>query len=89
LTDTVDKIDNNIKGIVLVVDLDHEQENKETINNLVNKIENINEQYEGKGLKGGRNHPKAFEADNKFYIYNFIYIFIMLCLFWHKIVFRK
>ena len=38
---TIDKIDNNVKQISTIVDLDLKQETKEVINSLIDKIENI------------------------------------------------
>ena len=38
---TIDKIDNNVKQISTIVDLDLKQETKEVMNSLIDKIENI------------------------------------------------
>jgi hypothetical protein len=55
---TVDKIDNNIKQINSIVDLDLKQETKETLNELANKIGSI--AFEGMNSLGDHKIPRLF-----------------------------
>jgi hypothetical protein len=55
---TVDKIDNNIKQISSIVDLDLKQETKETLNELANKIGSI--AFEGMNSLGDHKIPRLF-----------------------------
>ena len=45
---TIDKIDNNVKQISTIVDLDLKQETKEVMNSLIDKIENMNSRDDNK-----------------------------------------
>ena len=55
---TIDKIDNNVKQISSIVDLDLKQETKETLNELANKIGNIS--FERMNSPGDHKIPRLF-----------------------------
>jgi hypothetical protein len=54
----IDKIDNNVKQISSIVDLDLKQETKETLNELANKIGTIS--FEGMNSPGDHIIPRLF-----------------------------
>jgi hypothetical protein len=53
---TIDKIDNNVKQISTIVDLDLKQETKEVMNSLIDKIENIT--LDGMNSRGDNKIPR-------------------------------